>query len=198
MRQYTTVILHNARNVILLVASLSTAIVIFQSLSDPWFGVPASAHFFGIPYLENKTIGNYKVVFQPYPTVPVAGSNSTQLNLSILDKEDENVVLVFTSLLIKEKESGKVVKNFTYTFHDFSDVTYPYTFEKAGTYVITLLTKINGDPVYSDKPLTVDFDLPVMSATETLPFDQLLLYYVLPGVIAIGAIALYLRMKNKI
>jgi hypothetical protein len=81
------------------------------------------------------------------PTVPLAGSNSTQLNLSILDKEDQNVVLVFTSLLIKEKESGKVVKTFPFAFHDFSDVTFPYMFEKAGTYVITLLTKINGDPI---------------------------------------------------
>ena len=172
--------------------------VIVQSLSDPWLGAPASAHFFGIPYLENKTVGNYKVVFQPYPTVPVAGSNSTQLNLSILDKEDQNVVLVFTSLLIKEKESGKVVKTFPFAFHDFSDVTFPFAFEKAGTYVITLLTKINGDPVYSSELLTVDLDLPVVSAAKTLPLAQLLLYYVVPGGVAIAVIALYLRKKNKI
>jgi hypothetical protein len=198
MRKYTCTRLCTARYVILLVASLSTGIVIVQSLSDPWFGAPASAHFFGIPYLENKTVGNYKVVFQPSPTVPVAGSNSTQLNLSILDKEDQNVVLVFTSLLIKEKESGKVVKTFPFAFHDFSDVTFPFAFEKSGTYVITLLTRINGDPVYSSNPLTVDFDLPVVSATKTLPLDQLLLYYVIPGIVAIAVIALYLRKKNKI
>lgn len=197
MRQYISVRLRNARNVILLVAGLSTAIVLFQLLSDSWY-VPASAHFFGIPYIENKTIGDYKVVFQPYPTVPLAGSNSTQLNLSILDKEDQNVVLVFISLLIKEKESDKVVKTFPFAFHDFSDVTFPYTFEKAGTYVITLLTKINGDPVYSSKPLTVDFDLPVESSIETIPFGQLILYYIVPGIIAIGAIATYLRIKKKI
>ena len=170
----------------------------FNHYLTTWFGAPASAHFFGIPYLENKTVGDYKVVFQPYPTVPLAGSNSTQLNLSILDKEDQNVVLVFTSLLIKEKESGKVVKTFPFAFHDFSDVTFPYTFEKAGTYVITLLTRINGDPVYSSNPLTVDFDLPVESSIETIPFGQLILYYVVPGIIAIGAIATYLRIKKKI
>ena len=198
MRKDTCTRLCTARNVILLVASLSTGIVIVQSLSDTWFGAPASAHFFGIPYLENKTVGDYKVVFQPYPTVPLAGSNSTQLNLSILDKEDQNVVLVFTSLLIKEKESGKIVKTFPFAFHDFSDVTFPYTFEKAGTYVITLLTRINGDPVYSSNPLTVDFDLPVESSIETIPFGQLILYYMVPGIIAIGAIATYLRIKKKI
>ena len=44
----------------------------------------ASAHFFGVPILQNKTVGNYKVVFQPYPLIPLVGDNSTQINLSLL------------------------------------------------------------------------------------------------------------------
>lgn len=197
MLQYISVRLHSPGNVILLAASFLTVTVIFQSLSGTLFD-PASAHFFGIPYLENKTVGNYKVVFQPYPTNPVAGSNSTQLNLSILDKENQNVVLVFTSLSIKEKESGKIVKTFPFAFHDFSDVTFPYTFEKPGTYVVTLLSKINADPIYRTKPLAVDFDLPVKSAATTIPFDQLILYYVTPVVVALAAIAMYLKSKNNL
>lgn len=183
-----------------MVMTLSVAMVICansQCISIPRY-IPASAHFFGIPYLENKTVGDYKIVFQPFPTVPLVGSNSTQINLSILDKENQNINLVFTSLLIKEKETGKLVKTFPYEFHDFSDLTFPYTFEKTGTYVITLQSKINGDPIYSDRPLTVDFDLPVVSATNTIPFDQLMNYYMAPGSIAIGSIAIYLRIKKKI
>jgi hypothetical protein len=53
----------------------------------------ASAHFFGVPILQNKTVGNYKIVFQPYPTIPLAGDNSTQINLSVLDK-DGNLFVV--------------------------------------------------------------------------------------------------------
>lgn len=197
MGNFTSVRLDKTRYATLMVASLSVALVIFQFSSIPRH-VPASAHFFSIPYLENKTVGNYKIVFQPFPTVPLVGSNSTQINLSILDKENQNVNLVFTSLLIKEKESGKIVKTFPYEFHDFSDMTFPYTFEKTGTYVITLQSKINGDPIYSDRPLTVDFDLPVVSATNAIPFGHLILYYIVPGSLAIGAIATYLRIKNKI
>ena len=51
----------------------------------------ASAHFFGVPVLQNKTAGEYKIVFQPYPTVPTARDNSTKINLSILGKDDQNI-----------------------------------------------------------------------------------------------------------
>jgi len=27
----------------------------------------ANAHFFGVPILQNKTVGNYKIVLQHYP-----------------------------------------------------------------------------------------------------------------------------------
>ncbi|MGA8842085.1 MAG: hypothetical protein WB511_00720, partial [Nitrososphaeraceae archaeon] len=64
----------------------------------------ASAHFFGLPILQNQTVAQYKVVFQPYPTVPLAGANSTQINLSILDKDNQNINSIFASLSIKEKD----------------------------------------------------------------------------------------------
>ena len=158
----------------------------------------ASAHFFGLPILQNQTVAQYKVVFQPYPTVPLAGANSTQINLSILDKENQNINSIFASLSIKEKDTGKILKNFTYKFHDFSDLTFPYTFPNATTYVVSLQFKINGDPVYADKPLIVDFDLPVANQGNNNLLPQILIYYLIPALIVIVGIAIYLRKKKKI
>ncbi len=55
----------------------------------------AYAHFFG----SNKTIDNYKVVFQLIPSHPSVGENST-LNFSVLDKNNANVNNVFAALII--------------------------------------------------------------------------------------------------
>ena len=61
----------------------------------------ASAHFFGLPILQNKTLGDYKIVFQPYPTNPLAGDNSSNINFSVLDKDGNTVVAIFASMNIK-------------------------------------------------------------------------------------------------
>ena len=106
----------------------------------------ANAHFFGVPVLQNKTAGNYKIVFQPYPTIPIADDNSTKINLSILDKDGQNINAVFSSLSIKEKDTGQVLKKFPYGFYEISDMTFSYTFPKVGTYLVTLQSRINGDP----------------------------------------------------
>ena len=95
--------------------------------------------------------------------IPIAEDNSTQINLSVLDNEGQNINLMFSSLSIKQKETGELVKTFPYRLYEFSDMTFPYTFPKSGTYIVTLNSKINGDPVYSKNPLVVDFDLPVRS-----------------------------------
>lgn len=155
---------------------------------------PAQAHFFG----ATKTVNGYQIVFQPAPSVPLAGDNSTLLNLSVLDKDNQNVNNIFASLIIKEKNSGNVVKVFPFKFYEFSDLTFPYTFKKIGDYVITLQTKINGDPIYGDNPLSVDFDLSAGNPNQIIPFVELLTYYVIPASIVIVAIAIYLRRKNKI
>ena len=101
----------------------------------------ASAHFFGVPILQNKTVGNYKIVFQPYPTIPLAGGNSTQINLSVLDKDGKNINIMFASLSIKQKETGDLVKTFPFTLYEFSDMTYPYTFTKSGTLGVNVKLK---------------------------------------------------------
>ena len=158
----------------------------------------ASAHFFGVPILQNKTVGNYKIVFQPYPTIPLAGDNSTQINLSVLDKDGKNINIIFVSLSIKQKETGDLVKTFPFKLYEFSDMTYPYTFTKSGTYVVTLNSRINGDPLYSKTPLVVDFDIPVRSGSLLVLFSELMTYFLTPALVAIAGLAVYLRIKKKI
>ena len=158
----------------------------------------ASAHFFGVPILQNKTVGNYKIVFQPYPAIPLAGDNSTQINLSVLDKDGKNINIMFASLGIKQKETGDLVKTFPFKLYEFSDMTFPYTFTKSGTYVVTLNSRINGDPLYSKTPLVVDFDLPVRSGSLLVLFSELMTYFLTPALIAIAGLAVYLRIKKKI
>ena len=157
----------------------------------------ASSHFFGVPILQNKTVGNYKIVFQPYPLIPVAGNNSTQINLSVLDEEGKNINIMFASLSIKQKETGDIVKTFPFRLYEFSDMTFAYTFTKSGTYIVTLKSKINGDPVYSETPLVVDFDLPVRSDSLLALFGDLMIYMT-PPLIGIAGLAIYLRIKKKI
>ena len=156
--------------------------------------VPAHAHFFG----ATKTVNGYQIVFQPAPSVPLAGDNSTLLNFSVLDKDNQNVNNIFASLIIKEKNSGNVVKVFPFKFYEFSDLTFPFSFKEIGDYVVTLQTKINGDPFYGDNPLSVDFDLSAGNPNQIIPFDELITYYVIPASLVILAIAIYLRRKNKI
>ena len=83
----------------------------------------AYAHFFGI----SKNIDNYQIVFQPLPIVPEANENST-LNFSILDKDNANVYNVYAALVIREKNTAKVVGQIPYKFYEFSDITFPYKF----------------------------------------------------------------------
>jgi hypothetical protein len=157
----------------------------------------ASAHFFGVPVLQNKTAGDYKIVFQPYPTIPIAGDNSTKINLSILGKDDQNINAVFASLIIKAKDTGEILKRFPYGFYEFSDMTFSYTFPKVGTYLVTLQSKINGDRSYAEKPLLVDFELPVGGGKYSLTFTQSLVSYLTVAIALIAGITFYLRTRRK-
>jgi len=91
-----------------------------------------------------------------------------------------------------------VLKIFPFKFYEFSDLTFPFSFKKIGDYVLTLQAKINGDPIYGDNPLSVDFDLSAGNPNQIIPFDELITYYVIPASIVILAIAIYLKRKNKI
>jgi len=157
----------------------------------------ASAHFYGVPVLQNKTAGDYKIVFQPYPTIPIAGDNSTKINISILGKDGKNINSVFSSLIIKSKDTGEILKRFPYGFYEFSDMTFSYTFPKVGTYLLTLESKINGDPSYSQNPLLVDLELPVGGGVYSLTFAQSLAFYLIVAIAVIAASTFYLRTRRK-
>ncbi|HEY7109592.1 MAG TPA: hypothetical protein VH415_09210 [Nitrososphaeraceae archaeon] len=161
-------------------------------------GVPitnyAYAHFYG----ATKNINGYQIIFSPYPTVPLARDNSTLINLSLLDENNKNVNNISASLVIKEKDSGQIVKSFPLKPYEFSDITIPFTFPKEGDYIVTVEFKINGDPVYGKKPLKADFDLPAANPNQLIPLDELIIYYVIPASIAIAGVTIYLRRKGKI
>lgn len=152
------------------------------------------AHFFG----ATKNIGDYQIVFAPYPALPLAGDNSTLLNFSILDKDNHNVNNIFASLIIKNKINGSIVQNFPFKFYEFSDITFPYTFKEIGDYRVSLLIKINGDPTYSQTPISVDFDISATNPNQIIPTDELIIYYAMPALAVIAGIVVYLRRKNKI
>ena len=67
----------------------------------------AYAHFIGG---ETKAIDNYQILFLLSPPKPVVYNNSTKLNFSVLDKEENtDVKLIFAALNIKEKHTNTIV-----------------------------------------------------------------------------------------
>lgn len=183
-----------------LLISLIIVLIVFwnmgYSIQSDLIYQEASAHFYGVPVLQNKTAGDYKIVFQPYPTIPIAGDNSTKINISILGKDGKNINAVFSSLIIKSKDTGEIIKRFPYGFYEFSDMTFSYTFPKVGTYLLTLESKINGDPTYSQNPLLVDLELPVGGGVYSLTLAQSLIFYLIVAVAIIAAITFYLRSRK--
>jgi hypothetical protein len=153
-----------------------------------------SGHFFG----STKKIGDYQIVFAPYPSLPFVGDNNTILNFSILDKNNQNVDNIYASLIIKDKINYSVIQNFPFRFYEYSDISFPYTFKKTGDYLITLLIRINGDAVHSENPLSIDFDISAADANQVIPTNELIVYYLLPSLAVIAVIVVYLKRKNKI
>lgn len=151
-------------------------------------------HFFG----TTKNIGNYQIIFAPYPPLPFAGDNSTLLNFSILDKDNQNVNNISASVVIKTKENGSIIQNIPFKFYEFSDITIPYTFKAIGAYQVSLLVRISGDPGYSQNPISADFDISATDPNQLIPTNELMLYYLVPALAVIAIIVVYLRRKNKI
>jgi len=169
-------------------------LLLFLGLNESNHSQFISGHFFG----ATKNIGNYQIVFSPYPALPLAGDNSTLLNLSILDKTNKNLNSINASLIVKNKMNDSIIHEFPFKFYDFSDITFPYTFKAVGDYRISLLVKINGDPTYSRTPLSADFDISAANPNQIIPTDELIIYYLLPGLAAVAGVVIYLRHKKKI
>ncbi len=151
----------------------------------------AYGHFFG----ATKNIDNYQVIFSPSPSVPIAGDNSTSLNFSVLEN-NTNLYNIYSALVVTEKQSGDVVGQVPYKFHEFSDINIPYNFNNTGDYAVTLQTRIPGDEKYQDRPLVASFDISV--GNQLIPFDELMLFYVTPATAVVAGIAIYLHSKKKL
>ncbi|MEW6603643.1 MAG: hypothetical protein AB1351_03005 [Thermoproteota archaeon] len=151
----------------------------------------AYGHFFG----ATKDVDGYQVVFAPYPATPVAGSNSTVLNFSVL-QDNANIYNIHSAAVIKDRQTGDTITQIPYRLYEFSDISIPYTFNETGDYVVTLKTMIIGDEKYQATPLEASFDISV--GGQYLPFDELMLFYVTPAAVAIAGIAIYLHSKKRL
>jgi hypothetical protein len=147
----------------------------------------AYGHFFG----DTKNVDRFQVVFAPFPQNPEPGGNST-LNFSILEN-NSNIYNIHAAMVITDP-SGQVVSQVPYRPYEFSDITIPYSFQKAGDYVVKLQARIIGDEKYQASPLEASFDI---SVGNQLPFDELMLFYVTPAAVAIAGIAIYFHSKKK-
>src|SRR5574338_253277 len=77
----------------------------------------AEAHYFG----AIKDIDNFEVVFAPYPDIPLAGSNSTYLNFSVLEN-GSNISNIYSALVISVKANKTVIDQLPYKQYEFSDI----------------------------------------------------------------------------
>ena len=103
------------------------------------------AHFLGGDTIQ---IDKYQVTFVPYPSNPVAGSNSTTLNFSVLENST-NISNVYSALTITKKGSGgEAIAQYPYKLYEISDIPLPFVFNGTGDYTVTLQTRIMGDPKY--------------------------------------------------
>ena len=146
------------------------------------------------PNTITKNIDKYQIVFLSYPNIPLANDNSTRLNFSLTENKTD-VYNVFVSLIIKEKTSGNVIEQIPYKFYEFGDITFPYTFKKVGDYIVTLQTRINGDPKYEVNPLIANFDISVVKSSEILFIGWIAV--LIPILAAIPGIVVYMFFKRQ-
>jgi hypothetical protein len=144
--------------------------------------------------------GKYQVAFLPYPAGLSVNDTSSKLNFSVMENNTD-VPLLFTSLVITDKNTGRIVEQTPYKFHEFGDVTYPYIFRDDDEYKVAIHAKINGDPKYKSQPLIASFDVKVQDMQKmTNSFQQLMLFYVTPilaGVVGVIICAENIRGRKR-
>jgi hypothetical protein len=141
--------------------------------------------------------GKYQVAFLPYPSTPVVNDTSTKLSFSIMENNTD-VPNLFTSFIILDKNTKSIVEQTPYKFHEFGDVTYPYTFRSDGDYTAVLQAKINGNPKYESSPLKASFDISVQSVEKSSNlFSQIMLFYVTPVMAVIVGTIIYIDRKRE-
>src|SRR5919107_1281347 len=173
------------------ILSDTTNLIIHQEKNLPL----AYAHIFtDTPNTITKNIGKYQIVFLPYPNIPSVNDNSTKLNFSLLENNND-VYNVFVSLIIKDRNSGNVVEQIPYKFYEFGDISLPYTFQNVGDYIITFQARINGDPKYEVTPLMASFDISVVNPSE-IPFIAWMISLT-PIIAGIAGIVIYIDFFKK-
>ena len=153
----------------------------------------AYAHFIGG---KTVNIDDYQIAFLPSLSTIYAGNNSTLLKFSVM-KNNMDIYNIYSALVITEKGDGRVVEQLPYRPYEFSDITFPYTFQNATDYTVTLLTRIAGEEKYEATPLVASFDITVAEPNQLIPFDELMLFYVTPPTVVAAGIAIYLHNRKK-
>lgn len=152
----------------------------------------AYAHFVG----DTKYVDGYEIIFQTPSVSPSALSNSTSLSFSIL-KNNSNISNVNVAVILKAKDTGKLVDQFPYKLYEFSDISIPYVFKENSDYEVTL------DAVPSDAkpgmthPIVASFDIAVGRNSLSFPITDLFFYYILPGIIVSIAALGYRRYEEQ-
>ena len=144
-----------------------TGTLFFISLSTIDDKVVYAHIFSGTPNSIFKEKDGYSIAFLPYPSIPKVGDNNTLLNFNV-QKNGNDVTNTFISLIIKNKDSNRIVHQVPYKFHEFADTTFSYTFQNQSKYSLSLLTKIAGDPKYENNPLIVSFDIEISNHNKAL------------------------------
>ncbi len=113
-------------------------------------------------------------------------------------ENNTDVPNLFTSLIILDKNTKSIIEQTPYKFHEFGDVTYPYTFRSDGDYIAEVQAKINGNPKYESSPLKASFDVSVQNMEKSSNlFSQIMLFYVTPIMAVIVGTIIYIDRKRE-
>lgn len=154
----------------ILISSLQILFLLFINVNFS----PIEAHIpENAPNVVVKKMDKYNVLFLPYPKEPIKGDNTTLLNLNIVDQNGD-LKNIYSSVIISNKKNGSIVSQTPFKFYVVSDISVPYMFLNEGDYIVSLLTKINGDPKYELSPIIANFDLKVRDKKTTESSDSLL------------------------
>ncbi|HXG07686.1 MAG TPA: hypothetical protein VNI77_10225 [Nitrososphaera sp.] len=174
----------------IIAASAAAFILFFAGASSYYYVVSVYAH----PTADGKaTIKNvsdeYLIAFQQYPEIARTGENAT-LHFTILDSSNSSSVLgVYVAMLMKEKDSGKVVEQMPYRFYEVGDISIPYHVSGNEDYVVTLMARTNKDP---SELLQAGFEL---SVGQTMSSGTLLMMFVPFAAALTGSILFLLKRK---
>jgi len=154
----------------------------------------AFAHFLGD---ETKDVGDgYQVLFLPFPQTPVAGSNDTRLNFSIL-KDGNNVNNVYVAFNVEDRQSGSIQEQFPFKWYEFSDITVPYTFAGTSYYALNVQFRMAPEQGSDSKLYTAEFDIRVKDRNELVPPEQIPFVIGVPIAIGAGIIGALIYRRNS-